>query len=87
MPQQFGAFTASELYCPKCRRAQPVREKLLLVLPSGELYEYLCTGCATSLGQRTVSGPAVAAARPGPPPRARRAGVARRAPPPRGLLR
>ena len=30
MSQQFGAFTASELYCPKCRRSQPVREKLLL---------------------------------------------------------
>lgn len=57
MPQQFGAFTASELYCPKCRRAQPVREKLLLVLPSGELYEYLCSQCATSLGEREVKGP------------------------------
>jgi hypothetical protein len=57
MPQQFGAFTASELYCPKCRCARPVREKLLLILPSGELYEYLCTGCGSSLGQRTVSGP------------------------------
>lgn len=56
MPEQFGAFTASELYCPKCKRAQPVREKLLLVLPSGELYEYLCSGCAASLGQRTVTG-------------------------------
>lgn len=42
MPQQFGEFTASELYCPKCKRAQPVRERLLLVLPSGELHEYLC---------------------------------------------
>ncbi|MBI3415863.1 MAG: cytoplasmic protein [Verrucomicrobia bacterium] len=55
MTQQFGEFTASELYCPKCRRAQPVREKLLLVLPSGELHEYLCARCATSLGERTVT--------------------------------
>jgi hypothetical protein len=61
VPQQFGDFTASELYCPKCQRAQPVREKLLLVLPGGELYEYLCTGCAASLGRRTVSGPSFAA--------------------------
>jgi hypothetical protein len=61
MPQQFGAFTASELYCPKCARSQPVREKLLLVLPTGELHEYLCTQCATSLGQREVTGPALAA--------------------------
>ena len=61
MEQQFGAFTASELYCPKCGRAQPVRERLLLVLPSGELYEFLCARCSTSLGKRTVAGPAVQA--------------------------
>ena len=63
MPQQFGTFTATELYCPKCGRSQPVRERLLLVLPSGELHEFLCARCATSLGKRTVTGPAVA----GPP--------------------
>ena len=57
MPEQFGNFIASELYCPKCKRAQPVREKLLLVLPAGELHEFLCTGCGTSLAKRTVSGP------------------------------
>jgi len=77
MQQQFGNFTASELYCPKCKRAQPVRERLLLVLPSGELHEYLCSQCATSLGERTVTGPPVAAA---PVPRTRR-------PPARRLLR
>jgi hypothetical protein len=70
MPQQFGNFIASELYCPKCKRSQPVREKLLLVLPTGELHEYLCTECATSLGERTVTGPALTA--PEPPPRATR---------------
>ena len=59
MPQQFGAFTASELYCPKCARSQPVRERLLLVLPSGELHEYLCSRCATSLGERKVTGAAL----------------------------
>ena len=59
MTPQFGAFTASELYCPKCKSSQPVREKLLLVLPAGELYEYLCARCATSLGQRTVTGTAL----------------------------
>jgi hypothetical protein len=62
MTQQFGAFTASELYCPKCKASQPVREKLLLVLPSGELYEFLCKTCGTSLGKRTISGPAIAPA-------------------------
>lgn len=64
MSQQFGKLTASELYCPKCQRAQPVRERLLLVLPAGELHEFVCTRCASSLGKRTVSGPAVAPARP-----------------------
>jgi len=59
MKEQFGAFTASELYCPKCKSAQPVRERLLLVLPSGELHEYLCARCATSLAERTVSAPPV----------------------------
>jgi hypothetical protein len=57
MEQQFGAFTASELYCPKCARSQPVRERLLLVLPSGELHEYLCSHCGTSLGERKVTAP------------------------------
>jgi len=56
MSQQFGAFIASELYCPQCRRSQPVREKLLLILPTGELHEYVCATCATSLGKRTVTG-------------------------------
>jgi hypothetical protein len=64
MTQQFGAFTASELYCPKCGSAQPVRERLLLVLPSGELHEFTCSRCASSLGKRTVTGPAVAPAVP-----------------------
>jgi hypothetical protein len=59
MSQQFGDFIASELYCPKCRRSQPVREKLLLVLPSGELHEYVCSQCGTSLGEREVTGPPV----------------------------
>jgi hypothetical protein len=71
MPEQFGAFTASELYCPKCGSSQPVRERLLLVLPTGELHEFICSRCASSLGKRTVTGPAVArpaVAPPAPPP-------------------
>jgi hypothetical protein len=65
MTQQFGNFTASELYCPKCRAAQPVRERLLLVLPTGELHEFTCSRCGTSLGKRTVTGPAVVPAASG----------------------
>lgn len=52
---QFESFTASQLYCSKCQKAMPVREKLLLVLPEKEIYDYLCTGCAASLGTREVS--------------------------------
>ena len=33
----------------------PVRERLLLILPDKEVYDYLCTGCAESVGQREVS--------------------------------
>jgi hypothetical protein len=55
MREQFGAFTASELYCPKCGKSQPVRERLLLILPGGELHEYLCRRCGASLGERTVT--------------------------------
>jgi len=69
MTQQFGKFTASELYCPKCKTSQPVRERLLLVLPAGELHEFVCSNCATSLGKRTVTGPAVAPVASKPSPR------------------
>jgi hypothetical protein len=53
--QQFENFTASSLYCEKCKAAMPVRERLLLVLPDKEIYDYLCTGCAASVGQREVT--------------------------------
>src|SRR5437762_1049749 len=42
--QQFKNFTASSLYCEKCKAAMPVRERLLLVLPDKEIFDYLCTG-------------------------------------------
>ena len=51
--EQFGALRASLLYCPKCQTATPARERLLLVLPSGNLYEYLCAECGTSTGEKT----------------------------------
>jgi hypothetical protein len=51
--EQFRSFNASALYCPKCREATPVRERLLLVLPDGELYEYRCARCGTSTGSKT----------------------------------
>ena len=51
---QFEKFTASELHCPKCRRLSPVRERLLLVPPGAELYDYRCRTCGESLGAREV---------------------------------
>ncbi len=53
--EQFESFKASQLYCRKCGKSMPVRERLLLVLPDKDLYEYLCTGCGGSLGEREVS--------------------------------
>ena len=53
--EQFESFKASQLYCRKCEKSMPVRERLLLVLPDKDLYEYLCTGCGGSLGEREVS--------------------------------
>ena len=53
--QQFENFTASSLFCEKCQAAMPVRERLLLILPDKEIYDYLCTGCASSVGQREIT--------------------------------
>ncbi len=54
--QQFQSLRATELYCPNCKCAMPVRERLLLVLPEGEKYEYLCARCGASVGDRIVKG-------------------------------
>lgn len=56
-PGSFQSFEASVLFCGRCRIAQPVRERLLLVLPDGELHEYVCTACGESVGTRKVTGP------------------------------
>jgi hypothetical protein len=53
--QQFENFTASSLYCEKCKAAMPVRERLLLVLPDKEIFDYLCTECGTSVGRREIT--------------------------------
>jgi len=53
--QQFENFTASSLYCEKCKAAMPVRERLLLVLSDREIFDYLCTECGTSVGRREVT--------------------------------
>jgi hypothetical protein len=55
-PESFRDLTASELFCPRCRVSQPVRERLLLVLPDGELLDYVCAACGTSVGSRRTQG-------------------------------
>jgi hypothetical protein len=54
--ESFRELTASILFCGTCHAPQPVRERLLLVLPDGELREYLCAACGASVGSRRVSG-------------------------------
>ncbi|MBN2120536.1 MAG: cytoplasmic protein [Candidatus Omnitrophica bacterium] len=54
-PGQYEDFVARTLYCPGCRSAMPVRERLLLILPDGELYEYVCARCGEPLGDKKVS--------------------------------
>jgi hypothetical protein len=48
----YDDFDATELYCPKCNRAVPVRKKLLIILSSGDKYDYSCVFCGTSLGDK-----------------------------------
>ena len=50
--QAYDEFDATEIYCPRCRRAVPVRKRLLLVLSEGDKYDYTCTFCGTSLGDK-----------------------------------
>ncbi len=52
--EQYRDFDATELFCPRCRRAVPVRKRLLLVLSNGDKYDYSCIYCGTSVGDKIV---------------------------------
>lgn len=52
--ETFKDFSATHLFCPNCRQAMPVREKLLLYLPTGNLYGYCCERCGASVGTRNA---------------------------------
>ena len=52
----YEQFEATSLYCPHCREAVRVRKKLLLILPEGDEYEYLCTRCGSSVGIKLEKG-------------------------------
>jgi hypothetical protein len=82
MTDAYREFEATSLFCPRCRRAVEVRKKLLLVLPTGNKYDYVCSLCGTSVGGKVDNDPtafhqtsraAAEAARPRP----RRAGPPR----------
>ena len=51
-PDVFKEFDATELYCPNCKQSAPVRKRLLLVLPEGDKYEYLCARCSETVGMK-----------------------------------
>lgn len=74
-PDAFGEFEASMLFCPRCRRATPTRKKLLLVLPDGNKYDYVCAQCGSIVGGKTdddTSAFTTPLARPPAPGRQRR---------------
>jgi len=53
--ESFQDFDATELFCPRCGKAVPVRKKLLIVLAGGDKYDYTCVYCETSLGEKMVT--------------------------------
>lgn len=57
-PESFKELQASVLFCQGCRAPQPVRERMLLYLPDGELHEYRCEACGAVVGSRKVTGSA-----------------------------
>jgi hypothetical protein len=73
MVDSFGELEAASLFCPRCKQANPVRKKLLLILSSGTKYDYACGVCGTQVGGKTDSDSsefrrmASASRRPSPP--------------------
>jgi hypothetical protein len=55
--REYEALEASELFCPTCQDARPVRRHLLLVLPTGTKYDYRCAACGTRVGGKEDTDP------------------------------
>jgi len=55
MADSFGELEASSIFCPRCKKANPVRKSLLLVLPTGTKYDYACSVCGAQVGGKTDS--------------------------------
>jgi hypothetical protein len=58
MGEGYQEFEATSLFCPRCRKAVAVRKKLLLVLPTGTKYDYLCAECGAQVGGKVDQDPA-----------------------------
>jgi len=72
MGEGYEEFEATSLFCPRCRKAVPIRKKLLLVLPTGTKYDYLCAECGLPVGAKVDHDPTEfrrTAPRPGRPGR------------------
>ncbi len=52
---QYRDLVVTRLYCDNCGYSTPVKERLLLILPDGYLYEYICQNCGNSVGDKKVS--------------------------------
>lgn len=50
--KQYEDLQATFLYCNRCGGSKPVRERLLLVLPDGYLFDYLCLNCGEVVGDK-----------------------------------
>lgn len=57
---QYEQMEASLLLCPTCRRAMPVRKRLLLVLSEGEKFDYVCATCGSLCGDKIERPPRMA---------------------------
>jgi hypothetical protein len=53
----FKEFEATTLFCARCKQATPTRKKLLLVLPTGNKYDYMCAVCGAAVGGKTDNDP------------------------------
>lgn len=49
---QFEEFEATELFCSQCGCSNPVRRRLLMILPDGKKYDYRCSVCGASVGSK-----------------------------------
>lgn len=57
--ETFRQFEAVYLYCPHCKASKPVEKRLLLVLPDGEKYDYICKDCRNPIGGKLEKRPSL----------------------------